>query len=110
MSILIIFFFFFSSRRRHTRWNCDWSSDVCSSDLWDARSHLKAAKQRGSGAGADEQALFACQPFYEAIRLFGGNMQILIGDRVIVNRGTYRRRHVLPTLESVEGRIRLQAD
>src|SRR6266568_6174777 len=25
--------FFFSSRRRHTRWNCDWSSDVCSSDL-----------------------------------------------------------------------------
>src|SRR3989338_10714874 len=23
----------FSSRRRHTRWNCDWSSDVCSSDL-----------------------------------------------------------------------------
>src|SRR5579862_8778544 len=28
-----MFFFFFSSRRRHTRWNCDWSSDVCSSDL-----------------------------------------------------------------------------
>src|SRR6267143_5768198 len=31
--MLNIFFFFFSSRRRHTRWNCDWSSDVCSSDL-----------------------------------------------------------------------------
>src|SRR5260370_42580436 len=26
-------FFFFSSRRRHTRFKCDWSSDVCSSDL-----------------------------------------------------------------------------
>src|SRR2546430_13635304 len=25
--------FFFSSRRRHTRFDCDWSSDVCSSDL-----------------------------------------------------------------------------
>src|SRR5438477_3468623 len=25
--------FFFSSRRRHTRLTCDWSSDVCSSDL-----------------------------------------------------------------------------
>src|SRR2546430_12578559 len=25
--------FFFSSRRRHTRLDCDWSSDVCSSDL-----------------------------------------------------------------------------
>src|SRR5690242_21063036 len=28
-----IFFFFFSSRRRHTRLTCNWSSDVCSSDL-----------------------------------------------------------------------------
>src|SRR5260370_8078871 len=28
-------FFFFSSRRRHTRFKCDWSSDVCSSDLAD---------------------------------------------------------------------------
>src|SRR5260221_7744597 len=28
-----ICFFFFSSRRRHTRSLCDWSSDVCSSDL-----------------------------------------------------------------------------
>src|SRR5439155_5264879 len=27
-------YFFFSSRRRHTRWPRDWSSDVCSSDLW----------------------------------------------------------------------------
>src|SRR5438270_533684 len=32
------FFFFFSSRRRHTRFDCDWSSDVCSSDL--ARSYF----------------------------------------------------------------------
>src|SRR2546427_7164208 len=29
----ICVFFFFSSRRRHTRFDCDWSSDVCSSDL-----------------------------------------------------------------------------
>src|SRR5436305_3840775 len=28
------FFFFFSSRRRHTRCGRDWSSDVCSSDLF----------------------------------------------------------------------------
>src|SRR5256886_8680822 len=26
--------FFFSSRRRHTIFDCDWSSDVCSSDLY----------------------------------------------------------------------------
>src|SRR2546430_13648204 len=32
--------FFFASRRRHTRFDCDWSSDVCSSDLdvsWPAK-------------------------------------------------------------------------
>src|SRR5699024_12219651 len=29
---------FFSSRRRHTRSKRDWSSDVCSSDLWPAAS------------------------------------------------------------------------
>src|SRR2546422_4204703 len=35
MSICIVFFFFFfSSRRRHTRCSRDWSSDVCSSDLY----------------------------------------------------------------------------
>src|SRR2546430_4530961 len=31
--------FFFSSRRRHTRFDCDWSSDVCSSDLMFAWPH-----------------------------------------------------------------------
>src|SRR5256886_13692488 len=35
--------FFFSSRRRHTRFDCDWSSDVCSSDLKkDVRDHAGA--------------------------------------------------------------------
>src|SRR2546430_5538404 len=31
--LLLLLLFFFSSRRRHTRFDCDWSSDVCSSDL-----------------------------------------------------------------------------
>src|SRR2546427_736314 len=31
--LICYLFFFFSSRRRHTRFDCDWSSDVCSSDL-----------------------------------------------------------------------------
>src|SRR4030066_1384544 len=37
-SVLCISFqnFFFSSRRRHTKFKCDWSSDVCSSDLDDS--------------------------------------------------------------------------
>src|SRR5205085_3901931 len=38
--------FFFSSSRRHTIFDCDWSSDVCSSDLFvgsgfNARFHLQ---------------------------------------------------------------------
>src|SRR5438132_9125604 len=33
MQVLLFLLFFFSSRRRHTRSLCDWSSDVCSSDL-----------------------------------------------------------------------------
>src|SRR5260221_7060173 len=33
MISIIRFSIFFSSRRRHTRSLCDWSSDVCSSDL-----------------------------------------------------------------------------
>src|SRR5437660_291551 len=31
---VFVYLFFFSSRRRHTRWPRDWSSDVCSSDLY----------------------------------------------------------------------------
>src|SRR5699024_11568290 len=31
---IVVVFFFFSSRRRHTRSKRDWSSDVCSSDLY----------------------------------------------------------------------------
>src|SRR2546430_8823899 len=37
MLVSSVCFFFFSSRRRHTRFDCDWSSDVCSSDLRSGR-------------------------------------------------------------------------
>src|SRR5256886_14151990 len=39
---IVCMFFFFSSRRRHTRFDCDWSSDVCSSDLAAAARHALA--------------------------------------------------------------------
>src|SRR5690242_20954024 len=44
-------FFFFSSRRRHTRLTCDWSSDVCSSDL---RSHSALSSIDWVQAGLNE--------------------------------------------------------
>src|SRR3989475_3386600 len=47
-------FFFFSSRRRHTIFDCDWSSDVCSSDLkrLDAETRLKEGKLKALVATA----------------------------------------------------------
>src|SRR5690242_21912674 len=41
------FRFFFSSRRRHTRLTCDWSSDVCSSDLARGAAFAQARCGRG---------------------------------------------------------------
>src|SRR2546428_13959576 len=41
-------YFFFSSRRRHTISDRDWSSDVCSSDLYAVTSNVEAAKQFGA--------------------------------------------------------------
>src|SRR5207302_5753118 len=57
-------FFFFSSRRRHTRFSRDWSSDVCSSDLWGGRS-LVPVSRRGTPPRS------TAHPWIEAVYLFG---------------------------------------
>src|SRR6266542_5785181 len=44
---LMALFFFFSSRRRHTRCYRDWSSDVCSSDLWATEETARKIAQLG---------------------------------------------------------------
>src|SRR5215211_3480801 len=46
--ILVFVFFFFSSRRRHTRSLCDWSSDVCSSDLLGSSRERMTARKRSA--------------------------------------------------------------
>src|SRR2546430_12443003 len=54
MRTLNVFPVFFSSRRRHTRFDCDWSSDVCSSDLRDSDKNNDSRGRRdrpGSGQG-----------------------------------------------------------
>src|SRR5205807_8229008 len=46
-------FFFFSSRRRHTRLQGDWSSDVCSSDLYiDGRQSFSICRKRQCSVAA----------------------------------------------------------
>src|SRR6266568_7950722 len=67
----MIFFFFFSSRRRHTRWNCDWSSDVCSSDL----------RARARGVATDMRYGL---PLSGAIAIADGDYGDLEGASVVV--------------------------
>src|SRR5438445_13563782 len=47
----VLCIFFFSSRRRHTRYWRDWSSDVCSSDLYliQLTSQVLAKRDRATG-------------------------------------------------------------
>src|SRR5580692_12048208 len=107
-----MFFFFFSSRRRHTRFDCDWSSDVCSSDLaefqrkrdeLDRRRAALAAQQRQLDAAAAQRLELQAvadgiEAFCQAIRTglatatFEQRRQLaeLLIDRVIVTDGQVR--------------------
>src|SRR5580698_3517814 len=57
-----MFFFFFSSRRRHTRLTCDWSSDVCSSDLLGAAPAVLLGAITGVGGGTLRDVLLGQIP------------------------------------------------
>src|SRR5688572_32442121 len=83
------FFFFFSSRRRHTRFDCDWSSDVCSSDL-DARhiSQPPAIQHDSSRASGRE-----------------GEQLDLGGDGVSRRERALERDHQIRTVRSEERRV-----
>src|SRR2546430_13837028 len=56
--------FFFSSRRRHTRFDCDWSSDVCSSDLSGAPSVFTVAASEKTDAKASYSNWGTCVELY----------------------------------------------
>src|SRR2546430_7551363 len=62
------FFFFFSSRRRHTRFDCDWSSDVCSSDLVELQkgsSAVEKAEVAGARTQRERDYIAAIKVFYQ---------------------------------------------
>src|SRR5690606_39913898 len=48
----------FSSRRRHTRFSRDWSSDVCSSDLFRGDFYAEITTGRDAGQGPSRRGGF----------------------------------------------------
>src|SRR5256886_7733550 len=87
----LVYRFFFSSRRRHTRFDCDWSSDVCSSDLFTGRKLRQHPAQGGAtslGVCADnaEVARFTIA-FMWALRYQG---VLDIGFRYDARDGLYK--------------------
>src|SRR3989338_1673499 len=87
LSVKIIFVL--SSRRRHKRWNCDWSSDVCSSDLHE-RVHLQdpeavdAAIPRTPSDGHLFESGLAQETLTEPFKTGGREGQQLGGNRLSV--------------------------
>src|SRR2546429_9343451 len=57
MYVLALLLFFFSSRRRHTRCSRDWSSDVCSSDLYSSIQQYSRALAKTANDVASMQQL-----------------------------------------------------
>src|SRR6266571_1975110 len=87
-----VFLFFFSSRRRHTRLTCDWSTDVCSSDLGGAVRARRADRRRHpwprAGAGGNDGTHHGDRepPRYRPVRA-PARVHDGRGDRQRVQRG-----------------------
>src|SRR2546427_5924311 len=85
-------FFFFSSRRRHTRFDCDWSSDVCSSDL----THNIVAVKEASGDFAQIMAILRDRP--PGFRVLSGDDAVTVplialgADGIKIGRASCRER------------------
>src|SRR5689334_24792383 len=84
--------FFFSSRRRHTRWNCDWSSYVCSSDLgrkFDAPGNLEDWWTEADGKAFVERAQCIDDQYsgYTAVDDVKLNGKLTLGENTADNGG-----------------------
>src|SRR5690625_6945732 len=69
--------FFFSSRRRHTSWPRDWSSDVCSSDLFTKNSFKEVVVDGFKSVYHSRSRVETIRPGRATGRLIGGNLTIL---------------------------------
>src|SRR2546427_4718952 len=90
------FFFFFSSRRRHTRFDCDWSPDVCSSDLasFDLAEPVPGPTTDALGRVAKETRAVVIASVFErrAAGVYHNTAVVLDADGAL--RGLYRKMHI----------------
>src|SRR2546422_11284793 len=70
--------FFFSSRRRHTRCSRDWSSDVCSSDLYCCLAYF--ARQQYDRAQPLLEAVFKTNPELDGLGYYVGFLRYRAKD------------------------------
>src|SRR5256886_10089646 len=74
VAYVLLFCFFFSSRRRHTRFDCDWSSDVCSSDLLAAQALPQTTAERTDYAATSTNAEVGA--FLDSLELAGAPVRV----------------------------------
>src|SRR2546430_13996225 len=87
--------FFFSSRRRHTRFDCDWSSDVCSSDLTfipDNLANISPYGEKLQRRGIE----IIYHPYFKKVRdyLIAHGLEF---DAVVLSRCDFARKHIADT-------------
>src|SRR2546430_5655616 len=86
--MFIVFSFFFSSRRRHTRFDCDWSSDVCSSDLTLTLPELRSRDQNLV------RLTFTDPLFLLSLRQTDGRTNLLANPRIRVKNKEKAKIHI----------------
>src|SRR5438034_5951046 len=88
MMVVELFCFFFSSRRRHTRSLCDWSSDVCSSDLTEhALFERYAAAARGTGESDTGRVTILVSHRFSTVRM--ADLIVVLDGARLVEVGTH---------------------
>src|SRR5256885_10683949 len=89
---LMTFIFFFSSRRRHTRLQGDWSSDVCSSDLYCGRLKGTVYLRKNSSTDRSDPAIFSTMAAIFSALLFPPAVDLFIHLNIEIGRASCRER------------------
>ena len=100
MRVGFLVIFFFSSRRRHTRCSRDWSSDVCSSDLFGDGGVVEAFANGGMVNGKSHAQ------GGEKFAVGGRVVELEGGEAVINKRSTAMFRNQLSAMNSAGGGVK----